>query len=162
MSSTRYSSPPRKSSNSICPLLRNVKIHNRLLVTLERQLLAQENRSKSLIFAPSPRLTQSQLVCLLRYGNSLRMLNNLRTTPTDPDVSDSASQYGEPPLEMRNRMQNLTLNDLRSEDMSVSSRGMQQPGKKQNTLKKRRFKEIDNAWDINMDAKEQSLIAVQQ
>lgn len=66
---------------------------------------------------------------------------------------------------MRYRMQNLTLNDLRSEDMSVSSKwiqGASQSGRKQNKLKKRRFKEIDNAWDINMDAEEQSLIAVQQ
>lgn len=90
-----------------------------------------------------------------RYENSLRMLNNLRTTtPTDPSEAGGSLQLGgvDQPLEMRHRMQNLTLNDMRSEDMgSVSSKNT---ARRQNRLKKRRFKEIDNAWELNMDADE--------
>ena len=60
---------------------------------------------------------------------------------------------------MRQRMQNLNLNDLRSE-LSVSSK--QSAVRTQNKLKKRRFREIDNAWDLNLDEGSQSVIAVHQ
>ena len=63
-------------------------------------------------------------------------------------------------------MQNLTINDIQS-DYSVSSKGgalgkQQQPLTSSMKLKKRRFKEIDNAWDLNVDQGSQSVIAVRQ
>ena len=66
---------------------------------------------------------------------------------------------------MPSAMQNLTLNDLHS-DMSLSSKGgVANRRNKHNMvgsrIKKRRFKEIDNAWDLNVDAGSQSVIAVQ-
>lgn len=54
-------------------------------------------------------------------------------------------------------MQNMNLNEFRSE-LSVSSK---QSGMKIKS-KKRRFKEIDNAWDLNLDEGSNSMIAVHQ
>ena len=56
-------------------------------------------------------------------------------------------------------MQNLTLNELGSDKSVISSKG-HHPGKKQ--LKKRRFREIDNAWDLSLEEGAQSILAVQQ
>ena len=88
------------------------------------------------------------------------MLNNLGTDQTETASQNLADQnfakIGN--QEMRQQMQNLTLNDLRSE-LSLSSKGGANSIKhaqakalhKQKKLKKRRFKEIDKAWDLNMD-----------
>lgn len=63
-------------------------------------------------------------------------------------------------------MQSLTLNDLRSDLSVLSSKGGLNPvnreGRSLRKAKKRRFKEIDNAWDLNVDEGSQSVIAVQQ
>ena len=67
---------------------------------------------------------------------------------------------------MPQRIQNLTLNDELQSEYSVSFSkidcGRVQNNRTQRKLKKRRFKEIDNAWDLNMDEGSESVIATQQ
>ena len=88
------------------------------------------------------------------------MFNNLRTDPSD----QSGSLEGVMNPSMRQKMQNLTINDMQSED-SLSSKDQMAQKRLQTSarkLKKRRFKEIDNTWDLNLDQDSQSVIATQQ
>mmetsp|Transcript_20220 Transcript_20220/g.27330 ORF Transcript_20220/g.27330 Transcript_20220/m.27330 type:complete len:181 (+) Transcript_20220:757-1299(+) len=67
--------------------------------------------------------------------------------------------------ELRSRMRNLNINnELNSDMMSMSSRdghGLRDP--KQKKLKKRRFKEIDNAWDLSqVEGGQGGIIATRQ
>ena len=67
---------------------------------------------------------------------------------------------------MPQRIQNLTLNDeLQSEYSGTYSKldcGRVRNNRTQRKLKKRRFKEIDNAWDLNLDEGSESVIATHQ
>ena len=88
------------------------------------------------------------------------MFNNLRTDPSD----QSGSHEGVMNPSMRQKMQSLTINDMQSED-SLSSKDQMALKRHQTSarkLKKRRFKEIDNTWDLNLDQDSQSVIATQQ
>ena len=82
--------------------------------------------------------------------------------------------------DVRSRMQNLNLVDLPCDLSAASSLSEKDRGTGTTTglhrrhqtaaaaqltehkLKKRKFKELDSAWDLSMDAQSQSLIAVQQ
>jgi len=78
------------------------------------------------------------------------MLDNLDTTPSE-DTSQSGTNIGA--ADMRNRMQNLTLNEQHS-DLSLSSKEWVLAKKQrptQNQLKKRRFREMDRPWDLNLE-----------
>ena len=104
------------------------------------------------------------------------MFNNLQTCGNSTNASQGVFTFGQHSVNLRKRIQKLNLNEngsINEKNRSTDSGELQssalnysQTSKtsklSKRTLKKRRFKEIDSAWDLSMQDGSQSVVAVHQ